>query len=987
MLKNLRLLTLVSFLFFFAKLATAGDNIMIIHDVVADPTDVILVEVEVVNDDPFRMFELKVPLPEGFTYVEGSFALDPDRENGHIPTVSVTSGNVLQIGAYTLTGANFHGNDGNIATFSLNTPNAPGQYTLDIVSGHLTPGIGGGYSNLLTGTEPGTVTLLGDDPIEFTLTMTTVGDGSVTVDGAEYTAPLSVEAGTKVTIAAFPDTDWQFNGWTGDHTGQISSAEISMNGNKTITANFIQTTETKYSLTLTFDNGLVNVNGSPYTGAVEVSEGTILELEAVPDPGYVFDGWTGDHTGATSPILVTMDDDKEIAANFSESPTGVNIMKINDVEGEPGSLLTIELEILNNDPFVAFSADIVIPEAFDFVAGSLTLNDDRITDHVLIHSLTDNTLKLSAYSPGLDFFLGNQGSILHFDLEAPDEYGVSPLVIDDAIIVGDDDSDILSNTVDGTITVKDMAFIINAVPNNEAYGTVSGAGEYEEGETVTLTATPATGYHFVNWTEDDEVVMVGAAAATATYTFVAEEDRDLIANFAINVYTITATAGEGGSITPAGAVEVDHGTDQVFVIEAGEVYMIDDVLVDGVSVGAVVSYTFENVTENHTIEAQFTLKTYIITATASEGGSITPAGDVEVEHGGSQVFTFAPDEGFFIADVLVDDVSVGVQNAFTFVNITKNHSIHVDFETFTYTLIYIAGENGSLQGDTEQVVEYGGDGTPVEAVPDTGYHFVAWSDGVADNPRTDTNITDDLEVTAEFALTTYVITATAGEGGSIDPAGEVEVLHGGNQSFSIIPDEGYHIENVRVDQTSIGAPDSYTFVNVTSSHSIHAVFARSVFDLSFHVVDAGGEEIPDAVITLNDETYEAGEYVFTGLWPDTYIYMVSRDGYFDQEGELTIIDDDVTVTVEMEVDDTSINDIEGISMQVYPNPAGHQLTVEANAPLGSVRVMDMLGQVVYEAGEEGHRHEINVSAMRSGVYFVQVYSVRGVKTMRVQVTR
>ena len=71
-------------------------------------------------------------------------------------------------------------------------------------------------------------------------------------------------------------------------------------------------------------------------------------------------------------------------------------------------------------------------------------------------------------------------------------------------------------------------------------------------------------------------------------------------------YTITATAGDGGSITPAGEVSVKEGASQTFTITASEGYAIADVLVDGQSVGAVDSYTFENVTANHTIAAVFT---------------------------------------------------------------------------------------------------------------------------------------------------------------------------------------------------------------------------------------------------------------------------------------------------------------------------------------------------------------------------------------------
>ena len=74
-------------------------------------------------------------------------------------------------------------------------------------------------------------------------------------------------------------------------------------------------------------------------------------------------------------------------------------------------------------------------------------------------------------------------------------------------------------------------------------------------------------------------------------------------------YTITATAGEGGSITPNGDVSVKEGASQTFAIAADNGYEIADVLVDGSSVGAVESYTFSDVKANHTISASFSKTT------------------------------------------------------------------------------------------------------------------------------------------------------------------------------------------------------------------------------------------------------------------------------------------------------------------------------------------------------------------------------------------
>jgi len=145
-------------------------------------------------------------------------------------------------------------------------------------------------------------------------------------------------------------------------------------------------------------------------------------------------------------------------------------------------------------------------------------------------------------------------------------------------------------------------------------------------------------------------------------------------------YTITATSGSGGSITPSGSITVFEGDDQTFNITAETGYAIDDVLVDGSSVGAVNSYTFNDVNDDHTISASFvSIPTYTITATAGSGGSISPAGSVSVSEGDDQTFTISPDSGYDIDDVLVDNISVGAVNSYTFSNVAENHSIEAFF--------------------------------------------------------------------------------------------------------------------------------------------------------------------------------------------------------------------------------------------------------------------------------------------------------------------
>ena len=73
----------------------------------------------------------------------------------------------------------------------------------------------------------------------------------------------------------------------------------------------------------------------------------------------------------------------------------------------------------------------------------------------------------------------------------------------------------------------------------------------------------------------------------------------------------------------------------------------------------------------------------------------------------------------------------------------------------------------------------------------------------------------------------YTIKATAGAGGSISPSGNVSVREGGDQTFTITPDKGYAVANVKIDGRSIGAVKSYTFENVKRAHTIEVSFTRA----------------------------------------------------------------------------------------------------------------------------------------------------------------
>ncbi len=214
---------------------------------------------------------------------------------------------------------------------------------------------------------------------------------------------------------------------------------------------------------------------------------------------------------------------------------------------------------------------------------------------------------------------------------------------------------ITDNTTDGAVTVSindngDMS------ADNGVFAYLNFNVNGNEGDTTNLSFTRAD----IN----------GTSAGTITGLFEVKCGMSV---------TITPKAGTGGAISPADAVTVGYGSDRTFTITPDTCRTIADVLADGSSVGAVSSYTFTNVTEDHTIEVVFSQKSLTITAQAGTGGSISPSGNVTAACGEDRKFTITPDAGYKVKDVLVDGSSVGDVTTYTFADVTSEHTIDAVF--------------------------------------------------------------------------------------------------------------------------------------------------------------------------------------------------------------------------------------------------------------------------------------------------------------------
>ena len=401
---------------------------------------------------------------------------------------------------------------------------------------------------------------------------------------------------------------------------------------------------------------------------------------------------------------------------------------------------------------------------------------------------------------------GSVGAVSSYNFE----YVMAPHTISAIFMVNPVSSYTITTTVTGEGTINPAA----------------GATSVAAGSDPIFTFTAAAGYRI------GSVVVDGVNKGVQpswTFDFVSA-DHTIVVNFIPDVYTITASAGSNGSISPAGATSVAKGGSQAFTFTPASGYRVENVFIDSVSQGALASYTFTNVQANRTISVTFAPLLHTITASATAGGSISPSGSAQYSQGSSKVFTIVPTAAYLIADVLVDGVSVGAVNSYTFTNINASHTINAVFAakpTWTITAS-VNGGNGAVTPSGNTAVVQGASQT-YSLVPNSGYRVGSvMVDGVNKGTPTSytfSNVTADHTLVVSFIVDGYTITASAGSNGSISPAGATSVANGGSQTYTFTPASGYMVQNVVVNGISKGALSSYTFTNVTMNGTISVTFA------------------------------------------------------------------------------------------------------------------------------------------------------------------
>src|SRR5262245_33642399 len=325
-----------------------------------------------------------------------------------------------------------------------------------------------------------------------------------------------------------------------------------------------------------------------------------------------------------------------------------------------------------------------------------------------------------------------------------------------------------------------------------------------------------------------------------------------------SLYVITATAIGNGSISPSGEVPATPSTDRKFTMTPQPCALLDNVRVDGVDLGPLATYTFHNVSADHTIEASFVPSPPdTIVASALAGGTISPAGAVVYGCGDDATYTITADECHFIRDVRVDGASQGATPSFTFTNLKASHTIIATFILIPkLTITAASSANGTITPSGAFKADCGADQT-FSFSPNACYQIAdVVVDGTSQGPVTSytfTNIRTAHTIAASFvhAATRDTITASAGPGGTIEPSGAIPVDCGTTKTFTVRHDACYRILDVVVDGTSRGAVDVFSFPAISASHTISASFASAPQYPITATAGPGGAIVPSGNVQVD----------------------------------------------------------------------------------------------------------------------------------------
>ena len=391
MLKNIKYQIALCLVLLWSGFASAG-NIMQINSAQVQANQQVSIQIVITNSDPFVAFQLDVPLPAPFAYVANSAALNPARCNGQMISATLMTGNILRIIGFSFNNTPFLGNSGVIATFALNAGTIPGDYILTPTNAI----IGNASSvNILTGVVSGTLTLLAPN----------INLNPVSLDFGQI--PLGNTSDQYVTVSNTGNQNLQISNITfnSPYFTVVGNTAFSIppNGSSTVTVRFTSTVKGTYQKTMTI------VGNDPDQASSTVA------LQAVA--------------------------------------FAVNELHCGNMFAYSGNQANLSLSINNMEAFTGFQFDLQLPSPLAYLPGSIQLTNRKTNHLVSANVLSENVLRIIAYSPSNQPFSGNNGDVVTMSFSVNGAGGWYPLNLNNVIIGNSNGQNIVSASYNGYLEI------------------------------------------------------------------------------------------------------------------------------------------------------------------------------------------------------------------------------------------------------------------------------------------------------------------------------------------------------------------------------------------------------------------------------------------------------------------------------------------------------------------------------------------------------
>jgi len=433
-------------------------------------------------------------------------------------------------------------------------------------------------------------------------------------------------------------------------------------------------------------------------------------------------------------------------------------------------------------------------------------------------------------------------------------------------------------------TLIPVSWTVAAEVTPASAGSVTGAGTFSPGSSVTVSATANSGYTFADWTENEII-----QSASPSYTLTLTTNRNLVANFTVNrvlcAVATQASPSSGGTVIGAGTFNTGTFITVTATAKAG--YTFTNWTVNGIVQTTTPSYAF-TVTNNVNLVANFTLipVNYTVAAQVTPANAGTVAGGGTFLSGSPVTVTASANSGYIFANWTENGIVQGTSPSYSFALATNRNLVANFAAVYTVaTQIYPVNAGSVTGGGTFTA----GASVTVTATANSGYTFTNWSEnGVVQSASPSYNFTlaTNRNLVANFTLNpvTYTVAAQANPAGAGSVIGEGTFSSGTSVTVTAAANSGYTFTNWTENGIVQGTSLNYGFTlttnrNLVANFTVNPVtysVATQIYPVNAGNVTGGGTFVTGSSVTVTAAANSG--YTFTN-WTENGIVQSASPSY------------------------------------------------------------------------------------------------------------